>query len=675
VVGVEKTNKIWSSRGVAYIAVFVSILTCIGLVVGKIAGAHINFSLEFNVFSLLSFASAFVDIVTIGLILSKNRYSPTTNWFLLFLFGATLAAIGEGLQRSSVFPEAAMFWQTIYFLGYALLPPVFYLFIVSYTAQTKKYFIILSSVLIFTWGVIVFFTGNGLFYLSSSSHILHAPWGYFTNNSHIEYISLVWFVMFYILGTALLLEFRKANQNLLIKKQGAIFAIAFLMPFVAAIITSVILPAILPNVIPPLAIFVGGISGIYVYYGIYHYSLFDIDPQAIAQNILNTMSEAVIITRPDLSIESINPEAERLLGTTTQMISNKNLKAFFSDDDWKLIIDKITNKPSNNSSQLISKSSVMNTNGKFTPVRLATTSLINGGERMANIIVLSDISELTKSFDELQQNSAQIYIQNQELQKLGAQLTEEKANIEQIVEVRTKELTAAQERLKNADQLKTEFIMLTSHNLRTPLAIADGYTDMLKEYYTDPNPQAKELIDGLKSSLRRLGIFVEDLLAISSLESGDQYILEEVSFQKIMEPLIVEVSDLALTQNDKVITSLHSGDVKLKANRSRLQGALRNVLNNAVKFTKNGTVEINTSRSENKLIINISDTGIGINAQELPNLFTKFHRATNVLSGGYEGEGVGLYLTKLIVEEHKGRITCVSELGKGSTFTVELPCY
>jgi PAS domain S-box-containing protein len=670
---VNQTNKWWASNYVAYFIALSSLALIIFLFIGSITISHVDFALTLNGFSFFSFFSAFIDIATVYLILIKKRYSQTTNWFLLFLAGAMILAIAEGLQRSSVYPAAALFWQNVSFIGYALLPPILYLFIVSYASQYRRQFVALSSILLTTWGVVAFLAGTGLFYKSGSGHLLQAPWGYYTNDSKIEFAIVLWSTGFYLFGTGLLLQLRKTTHNILIKKQIRIFILAFLAPYFAAILTLIILPPIIPNVIPPLATFVGAFSAIYVYYGMRQYRLFDLDPQVLAQNILNTMSEAVIITRPDLTIESVNPEAERLLATSAQKASDTNLKNYFSDNNWQLISQKLAGLQHETKFQPINKSEVRASDGKVIPVRIAATMLVDGGEVMANVLVFSDISEITTSFDALQHSATQIYQQNEQLQKLEGQLREEKANVEHIVEVRTKELVDAQNKLKAADQLKTEFIMLTSHNLRTPLAIAEGYADMLSSQKAKPEDTAA-LIGGLKSGLQRLGSFVEELLTISSLESGDQFALEDVSFQQILDPLIKEVTDLARTQNDKVIVNLRAGDIKLKANATRLQGALRNVLDNACKFTKDGTVEIDTSRSENRLIINVSDTGIGINAEEIPNLFTKFHRATNALNGGYEGEGIGLYLTQLILTEHHGKISCVSQIDKGSTFTIELPC-
>lgn len=619
---------------------------------------------------MISFFSALVDVLIVYLVLAKKRFSVTVNWFLLFLGGAAILAIAEGLQRSSIHPEAALFWQNVSFIGNVLLPPVFYLFIVSYTSQSRRQFVLLTSVLILAISITIFFAGTGLL---NSQVVQHAPWGFYSNLTQAGKVLVLYTSIFYIFGVGLLLQFRKSTHNKLIKKQALLFVVAFLLPFLAALITSVILAAVKPNVVPPLATFFGAFSALIVYYGIRKYRLFDLDPQALAQNILETMSEAVIISRPDMTIESINPEAERLLGLSAEKAVSQKLQTFFIDTDYQRILEKMTSSQSQTIDQTINKSMVKNTAGQSTPVRIAVTNLKDGGERIANIIVLSDISEITRSFDALQNSATQIYTQNDELKKLEKQLIEEKNSVEHTVEVRTKELVDAQDKLKAANQLKTEFIMLTSHNLRTPLTIAKGYADMISEY---PLPkEEKAYVEGLIGGLKRLGLFVEDLLTISSIEAGDQLMLEEVPFQKVIEPLVKEVNDLALTQNDKFVVKLHAGDIKVKANATRLQGALRNVLNNACKFTKNGTVELNTSRSDNKLIINISDTGIGIDNDELPKLFTKFHRGTNVLSGGYEGEGLGLYLTKLIIEEHSGKISCVSQLGKGTTFTVELPCY
>jgi signal transduction histidine kinase len=449
--------------------------------------------------------------------------------------------------------------------------------------------------------------------------------------------------------------------------------LAFLLPFVVAVITNIILPGVLKHPVLPLATLFGAASAIMVLRGIFLYRLFEVDPQIIAQNILDTMSEGVIIVKHDRTIESLNNEASRLLGVKLVGNENISLEPFFTPSDWSLIAPKLDPTSDSVKDQLINKSSVKTKDNVTTPVRIAITSLEDEGQKLASILVLTDITQIVASYDALQQSAKHIYEQNEQLTKLEQQLREEKAGVEHTVEVRTKELVEAQERLKASDQLKTEFIMLTSHNLRTPLAIAQGYADIA--YEGEQDEKKKQYIEGLKDGLKRLAELVESLITINYIEAGNEIKLAEVPFSQIIDPLIKETQDLAATKNDKFVVNLNAGDVKVKADVARLQGALRSLLNNACKFTQDGEVALNTTLADKRLIIGISDTGIGIDPKELDRLFTKFHKGTDIEVNDYDGQGIGLYLAKLIIDEHQGKITAVSELGKGSTFTIELPCY
>jgi PAS domain S-box-containing protein len=670
---VFQENKGWANRSVIYLIVISGIIAVFAIALNNITTSHINFAVQFNVYALVSFFSAFIDLVTILIVILKKRFSFTTAWLLLFLGAAALMALAEGLQRLSIHPSAALFWQDLYYVGLSGLPLSFYLFIVSFTGHYKKQFIFLTALLIIAWGVVAFFSGEGLFFTHALPHIHKAPWGYYSLGTIDEEISAAWFSLIYIFGYALLLQYWKNTKNMLLRKQIMTVLLAFFIPFAVAIITSQILPSVLPGVIPPLATLIGAFSGLVIYYSIFRFHLFEIDAQALAQNILATMSEAVIITKPDLTIDSVNNEAARLLGIKPESANSEKLESFFSVESWQYILLKINNQTDEETLSSSDSQYVKSADGKLTPIRISVSSMEAGGERIANIIVASDITEITRSYQELRGSAEKIFNQNNDLTKLEAQLREEKANVEKIVLVRTKALFDAQERLKAADQLKTEFVMLTSHNLRTPLAIAKGYTEIIASK-AQLSEEDKPLFDGLRVGLDRLSKIVEDLLTISSIESGAQLALEEVPFGLVIDPLIKESEDLSRTCTDKFVVNQHAGDVRIKANIERLQGALRNVLDNAFKFTENGTIELNTSRSENELIINITDTGIGLDITELPKLFTKFHRAASALNGNYEGKGIGLYLSKLIIEEHGGRISVVSKPNQGSTFTIQIPC-
>lgn len=227
-------------------------------------------------------------------------------------------------------------------------------------------------------------------------------------------------------------------------------------------------------------------------------------------------------------------------------------------------------------------------------------------------------------------------------------------------------------KLKAVDQLKSEFMMITSHNLRTPLTIISGYLEAIRAN-TLPK-ELQEQLESIATNVMRLEGFAEDVLTISTIETG-QNILERKPLE--MAPILQRIS------NDFVTLAKQKGlDFKTTINttawvnlsKHHFHSALWNLLDNAYKFTPEaGTIELTAVTSGERLEITIKDSGIGISAVEIPKLFTKFHRATDTLTYNYEGTGIGLYICKLIVEQHGGGITVKSVEGEGSTFAMWLP--
>jgi signal transduction histidine kinase len=229
-------------------------------------------------------------------------------------------------------------------------------------------------------------------------------------------------------------------------------------------------------------------------------------------------------------------------------------------------------------------------------------------------------------------------------------------------------------KLREADRLKSEFITISSHNLRTPLMILKGDMEMIQDKGAPDD--LKPAIASMAASTAQLGNFIEDLLAISSMESGKLAVSEmkpapiNELLERIKEDYIHRgdqsgisfTTSFDLTDDDIVVMSDHMMKI-----------VLVNLLENAFKFTKEGSVTLKAYTEQSSIVIQVIDTGIGIPQEEVPKLFTKFHRGTSVMRYDYEGTGIGLYLTKLIVDNHHGTITVDSMPGKGATFTVRLP--
>ena len=245
------------------------------------------------------------------------------------------------------------------------------------------------------------------------------------------------------------------------------------------------------------------------------------------------------------------------------------------------------------------------------------------------------------------------------------------STLEKKVEEATHELRKAHDKLAADDKLKTEFIMLTSHNLRTPLAIINGYTDMIGE--TPLNEQQRKYFDGILTSQTKLKRLVDDLLTIATLEGGQEFVHKPVTAVDVLEPLVDQMKSQMENSELQLSVILDVGDAKLNANLLRLKAAFWNLLDNAFKFTKQGSINFEARIVEGKLQVTIKDSGIGIPSEELPTIFNKFHRASSTLQYDFDGEGIGLYLSKLIIDEHSGTIQVTSEADHGTKVVVTLP--
>ena len=228
--------------------------------------------------------------------------------------------------------------------------------------------------------------------------------------------------------------------------------------------------------------------------------------------------------------------------------------------------------------------------------------------------------------------------------------------------------------LQQVDKVKSEFMMITSHNLRTPLTIIDGYVENMPLLQNDPE-KLTSAMNKISASVKRLEHFAEDILTISRFELGNNSLLKEkVRFGEFMNRLLDEFILTAELKNQTVEKEIGGEEAILDISTPYISSSLWNILDNAAKFTdEGGKITVKSYLSNNTIVIEITDTGIGIAADEIPKLFKKFHRGTSTLTYDYEGTGIGLYASKMMIERHGGSIEVTSELGKGSTFTVRLP--
>lgn len=296
-------------------------------------------------------------------------------------------------------------------------------------------------------------------------------------------------------------------------------------------------------------------------------------------------------------------------------------------------------------------------------VALAVTMLLT--YRLIDILFLADVSTISRKARKISQGTFEDQIELRRQDELG--------DLARAVNTMANSLKADIVKLQDADKLKSEFIAISSHNLRTPLTAIKGNAELMGMLGVPEN--VKTMLQDISNGAVRLETFIEDLLAIAHIESG-KLTGSDLSVQPLkplLDMIVENYQHIDGTDDVRFVANIHLQDEQVLMSSHMLKIAFINMLENSVKFTKHGTITLSAEVKDGGIDIAVADTGIGIPAAEIPKLFTKFHRGTSVLQYDYEGTGIGLYLTKLIINNHDGTIKVESHEGKGTTFTVHLP--
>ncbi len=237
------------------------------------------------------------------------------------------------------------------------------------------------------------------------------------------------------------------------------------------------------------------------------------------------------------------------------------------------------------------------------------------------------------------------------------------------------ELANANEKLKSLDALKTEFLSLASHQLRSPLTAIKGYASMVLEGdFGEINPQAKDAVERVFQSTMNLTKVVEDLLDVSKIEQGGmKYEMAPFNLCDISSDMTKDLSIVAEKKGlHLVFESGSASECMVNGDKEKVRQVVLNFIDNSIKYTKEGSITVAVHKINNKITFTVKDTGMGMTPEIKATLFQKFSRGDGArMNTG--GSGLGLYLAKEIIEAHKGKVDVLSEgLGKGSTFLFEM---
>ncbi len=407
------------------------------------------------------------------------------------------------------------------------------------------------------------------------------------------------------------------------------------------------------------------------------------------QAIIQTATDAIITIDENGIVELANQAASRLFGYSYEEMIGHNIAMLMAEPHRSRHDEYIKRYCETGKRKIIGIGREVEgrrKDGTVFPLRLSVSEVRLQDKRIFAGII-HDLSEQRAA-------EARVIKLNAELEERVEQRTEELANavnqllrINKKLEREIKEREAAEKLIKENEaklkdalqkekelsELKSRFVSMASHEFRTPLSTILSSADLI-EAYVNAEQQAKreKHVKRVKSAVATLTGILNDFLSLSKLEEG-KIVTEPVHFQlrAFCDEITDEIHGL-LKPGQTIDHFIPEEPLTLFLDKKFLKNIFFNLLSNAIKYSDAGTpIECETSLKEDKLLIRITDHGIGIPEEEQQHLFTRFFRAHNVEN--IQGTGLGLNIVKRYVELMRGAISFESELGKGTTFFVELP--
>jgi signal transduction histidine kinase len=246
-------------------------------------------------------------------------------------------------------------------------------------------------------------------------------------------------------------------------------------------------------------------------------------------------------------------------------------------------------------------------------------------------------------------------------------------NKETKTESNTKDITDTENISNEIVDVKDEFTIIVSHNLRTPLAALRGYLQLIE--YSNDEEIKKNYFNLLKSNVDKLHELIEEVLGSINLDKKSSNKDQKVNVNLVIGEIIERFNDDIKSKRIEIIVNSTSQLIESTINENRLKIIFSNILDNAIKYSHlNSKIDINISViDENSITISIQDYGIGIDKSKIGEIFSKYNKSSNVLNSNFQGLGLGLYIVKSLVEIEKGTISVKSEQDKGTKVELVFP--
>ena len=367
------------------------------------------------------------------------------------------------------------------------------------------------------------------------------------------------------------------------------------------------------------------------------------DHQFYTRSLFECNIDAIMTTDPSSIITDVNKQMEMLTGCTRDELIGAPFKNYFTDPD----------RAETSIKQVLSEKKVTN--------RELTARARDGKETVVSI------------------NATTFYDRDRKLQGVFAAARDvtERKRLDQVLNEKNIELERAKSVAEKTNRAKTDFLANMSHELRTPLNSVIGFSEVLQDQmFGTINEKQREYLNNILTSGRHLLALINDILDLSKVESGKMKLeVSTFSLRETVDDSLVMLREKALKNGIGLHMDLApQADVNIVADQRKVKQILFNLISNAVKFTSaGGDIVVSAVRDGEFIEVTVADTGLGVKEEDIPKLFHPFTQLESVYTKQYEGTGLGLALTRQLVELHGGRVWVKSEFGTGSRFSFTIP--
>jgi PAS domain S-box-containing protein len=397
--------------------------------------------------------------------------------------------------------------------------------------------------------------------------------------------------------------------------------------------------------------------------------------------LFENATEGIIVTNSGGEMIMVNPSACRMFGYMPEELINQKVEMLIPSKSKTAHVklrDGFYHDPKNRVMGQNRDLQAQTKDGGTFPVEVSLSTYVQEEERY----VIAFIIDITRR-KEIEHN---MIVQQQQLEKVTGEMRKLNADLEAKVEERTiilrealmrleesqNELSAALDKEKQLNEIKSRFVSMASHEFRTPLSTVLSSAALVDKYTSseDQDKRSKHIIK-IKNSVRHLNSLLEDFLSLGKLDEGKVSThLQEFSIEDLIRDTIEEMNP-SLKPGQQCTYKEHS-ETFITSDKNLIRNILFNLISNAIKFSEeHGMIEVKSEVGGEWLVVSVEDNGIGISEDDKEHLFSTFFRGKNVTN--IEGTGLGLHIVKRYVDLLEGSVHLESELGKGTKITFTIP--